>query len=153
MSLKANIGNFRPSKFERTQLNWKTVLEQNAVPLGFYFRLTGVREITLKTGDLSQVIEGEAELDDRAMTDAVLTKLESVTGISRNSPTPISFFSVGSMMLNQFVAAGGENWERDGIGKLFYIKYNGKVNHPTKKGAQFHQVFISEVPETSQEEL
>jgi len=149
-SLKANIGNFTPSKFG-LQLDWKDIREKGGAPLALFVRFRAVREITRKSDDsTATVFEGQAELDTTQLNDARVTQLEQITGLRRDAPTAVSFFSIGSMFISQLEKNYGVDWSKDCVGRLAHIAYGGKLPNPKKKGTEYHSVFVTDVPETVQ---
>lgn len=152
-SLKSNIGDFKPSSFDHAQINWKTLREQGAIPFRFYMRFEEVKEIETKTGKPATIVEGKAELDTTGLSEERIAELENISGVARDFPVSVSFFPVGSMFISQMKGEYGDDWEKGCEGKLAHLAYNGKHDNPNLKGTQFHQIFISDVPEIDQKEL
>ena len=152
-SLKQNIGSFKPSSFDHAQIDWKRLREQNAIPFRFFMRFEKVKEIETKSGKPATIVEGKAELDTAGISAERIAELENISGVAGNFPVSVSFFPVGSMFLSQMKGEYGDDWEKDCEGKLAHLAYNGKLDNPNLKGTQFHQIFITDVPEVAQEEI
>jgi len=153
MSLKDKIGDWTPNNFGSNQINWKKLREQNATPFRFYMRISQVRTVDTKDGGTAIILEGDAEIDITPLSSEQLTEYEKISGLKRDAPTFTSFFPCGTMFLNQMKEAFGEDWEDLEHYQLCHISYNGKLDNPKRKGTQFHQTFITIVPELEQSDL
>lgn len=152
MSLKANIGDFTPNTFGN-QIDWKQLREQNAIPFQFFMKISRVKEIETKSGDTAIIIEGDAELDETGLNTERLSEFERISGLKRDRPTLSTFFPIGTMFVNQMKDKFGEDWRELKEYPLCHIAYNGKLDNPKRKGTEFHQTFITLVPEVEQATL
>ena len=150
MSLKDNIEDWTPGNFGSNQINWKKLREQNAIPFRFYMRISQVRTVDTKEGGTAIIVEGDCELDETHLSSEQLTEYERISGLKRDSPVFSSFFPAGTMFINQLVEAFGKDWKEREHYELCHIAYNGKLDNPKRKGTQFHQTFITIVPEREQ---
>lgn len=144
-SLKDNIGNYKPSNFDRAKLDFKRIREQDGVPISIYFELSQCKEITTKAGEPATVLEGKAELGLDGLSDSRIQELENISGLKRDKPVDVFFYPIGTMFTNQMISVFDEKWKEKAVGKLIHIQYNGKKDNPNKPGTKFHQVFVDEV--------
>lgn len=163
MSLKDRIGTFQPTSATYGKVDWKDLRIRKILPFTFYFRFKELKEGINKSGENYEMLKGVAELDTSNLTEGQILDRVSATDIPTDRPIEVSFFIVGSMMISQIQKSlnAGLNlgfadddkdglttidWRKLGIGKLFHIRYMGKVKIPDST-KEFHQIWVSLVPE------